>query len=347
MNQKIKAGIVGATGYTGVELLRLLSTHPYVEVTAITSRSEAGIAIADYFPSLRGIYDLTFQTPDQARLDQCDVVFFATPNGVAMKEAPALLNQNVRIVDLSADFRIQDIPTWEQWYGMRHASPDIIPQAVYGLSEMNRDAIANARIVANPGCYPTCVSLPLLPLLQQGRLKAHMPLIADCKSGVSGAGRKGNIGSLLCEAGDNFKAYGIGGHRHLPEIKQTIRTLQADIADGFVFTPHLTPMIRGMHATLYLHLEDGCHPEEIFREYYRDSPFVDILPAGSTPETRSVRGANLCRISIQQAPQSDVWIALSVIDNLVKGAAGQAIQNMNIMFGFDEQLGLQNAPLLP
>jgi N-acetyl-gamma-glutamyl-phosphate reductase len=296
---------------------------------------------------LRGIYDLTFQTPDQARLDQCDVVFFATPNGVAMKEAPALLNQNVRIVDLSADFRIQDIPTWEQWYGMRHASPDIIPQAVYGLSEMNRDTIANARIVANPGCYPTCVSLPLLPLLQQGRLKAHMPLIADCKSGVSGAGRKGNIGSLLCEAGDNFKAYGIGGHRHLPEIKQTIQTLQADIADGFVFTPHLTPMIRGMHATLYLHLEDGCHPEEILREYYRNSPFVDILPAGSTPETRSVRGANLCRISIQQAPQSNLWIALSVIDNLVKGAAGQAIQNMNIMFGFDEQLGLQNAPLLP
>ena len=342
MNAKIKVGIVGATGYTGVELLRLLTTHPNVEVTAVTSRGEAGIAIADYFPSLRGIYDLVFQTPDEARLDQCDVVFFATPNGVAMKEAPELLAKGVRIVDLSADFRIQDIPTWEQWYSMAHACPDIVPQAVYGLCEMNRDAIAKAQIVANPGCYPTCVSLPLLPLLQQGK-----PLIADCKSGVSGAGRKGNVGSLLCEASDNFKAYGIGGHRHLPEIKQTISSLQADVAEGFVFVPHLTPMIRGMHATVYLHLEDNINPYEILSEFYQDSPFVDVMKPGTTPETRSVRGANICRISVQQAPQSQLWVVLSVIDNLVKGAAGQAVQNMNIMFGFDERLGLQAAPLLP
>lgn len=347
MTSKIKAGIVGATGYTGVELLRLLTTHPHVEVSAITSRSEAGIAIADYFPSLRGIYDLTFQTPDEARLDECDVVFFATPNGVAMKEAPALLAKGVRIVDLSADFRIQDIPTWEKWYGMNHACPDIVPQAVYGLCEMNHDAITQAQIVANPGCYPTCVSLPLLPLLQQGRLKANMPLIADCKSGVSGAGRKSNVGSLFCEAGDNFKAYGIGGHRHLPEIKQTIAHLQADIADGFVFVPHLTPMIRGMHATIYLHLEEGTAADQILNEFYQNSPFVDVMKPGSTPETRSVRGANICRISIQKAPQANVWIILSVIDNLVKGAAGQAVQNMNIMFGFDQRLGLQAAPLLP
>ena len=336
MTSKIKAGIVGATGYTGVELLRLLTTHPHVEVSTVTSRSEAGMAIADYFPSLRNIYDLTFQTPDEARLDECDVVFFATPNGVAMKEAPALLAKGVRIVDLSADFRIQDIPTWEKWYGMSHACPDIVPQAVYGLCEMNHNAIAQAQIVANPGCYPTCVSLPLLPLLQQGRLKANMPLIADCKSGVSGAGRKSSVGSLFCEAGDNFKAYGIGGHRHLPEIKQTIAHLQTDIAEGFVFVPHLTPMIRGMHATIYLHLEEGTPADQILSEFYQDSP-----------ETRSVRGANICRISIQKAPQSNVWIILSVIDNLVKGAAGQAVQNMNIMFGFDQRLGLQSAPLLP
>ncbi|MCP1659265.1 N-acetyl-gamma-glutamyl-phosphate reductase [Neisseria perflava] len=348
MNTKIKVGIVGATGYTGVELLRLLTTHPNVEVTAVTSRSEAGIAVADYFPSLRGIYDLVFQTPDEAKLEQCNVVFFATPNGVAMKEAPALLAKGVRIVDLSADFRLQDIPTWEKWYGMTHACPEIVPQAVYGLCEMNREAIAGAKIVANPGCYPTCVSLPLLPLLKNGLLQAHAPLIADCKSGVSGAGRKASVGSLLCEAGDNFKAYGIGGHRHLPEIKQTIAGLQNGVAEGFVFVPHLTPMIRGMHATVYLHLQDGCNPYDILRDFYQDSPFVDVMQPGSTPETRSVRGANICRISIQKAAGNEnVWVILSVIDNLVKGAAGQAVQNMNIMFGFTENTGLQAAPLLP
>lgn len=347
MNSKIKVGIVGATGYTGVELLRLLTTHPNVEVTAVTSRSEAGIAIADYFPSVRGIYDLVFQTPDEANMEQCDVVFFATPNGVAMKEAPGLLAKGVRIIDLSADFRIQDIPSWEQWYGMNHACPETVKQAVYGLCEMNRQAISQAQLVANPGCYPTCVSLPLLPLLKQGRLKQNMPLIADCKSGVSGAGRKANVGSLLCEAGDNFKAYGITGHRHLPEIKQTINNLQTGVAEGFIFVPHLTPMIRGMHATTYLHLEDGTNPYEILRDFYQNSPFIDVMKPGSTPETRSVRGANICRISVQQAPQHDVWIILSVIDNLVKGAAGQAIQNMNIMFGLNESLGLQTAPILP
>ncbi|WP_373741175.1 N-acetyl-gamma-glutamyl-phosphate reductase [Neisseria sp.] len=347
MTQRIKAGIVGATGYTGVELLRLLTSHPNVEVAAVTSRSEAGIKLSDYFPSLRGVYELTFQTPDEARLDECDIVFFATPNGVAMKEAPLLLELGVRIVDLSADYRIKDIPTWEKWYGMRHESPNITAEAVYGLSELNRDAISTARLVANPGCYPTCVSLPLLPLLQAGRLKTGAPLIADCKSGVSGAGRKASVGTLLCEAGDNFKAYGVGGHRHLPEIKQTLNMLQTGIADGLVFVPHLTPMIRGMHATMYLHLESGRHPHEILADFYRDSSFVDVMPSGSTPETRSVRGANFCRISVQQAPQSDVWIVLSVIDNLVKGAAGQAVQNMNLMFGFTENAGLDGVPLLP
>lgn len=347
MTQRIKAGIVGATGYTGVELLRLLASHPDVEVTAVTSRSEAGIKLSDYFPSLRGIYGLTFQTPDEARLNECDIVFFATPNGVAMKEAPLLLEKGVRIVDLSADYRIKDIPTWEKWYGMTHESPALTSEAVYGLCELNRDAISTAQLVANPGCYPTCVSLPLLPLLQTGRLKTGAPLIADCKSGVSGAGRKASVGTLLCEAGDNFKAYGVGGHRHLPEIKQILNTLQNGIADGFVFVPHLTPMIRGMHATIYLHLENGHSPHEILADFYRNSPFVDVMPSGSTPETRSVRGANFCRISIQQAPQSNVWIVLSVIDNLVKGAAGQAVQNMNLMFGFAENAGLDGIPLLP
>ena len=338
MTTKIKIGIVGATGYTGVELLRLLSSHPNAEVTAVTSRSEAGIAVADYFPSLRGIYDLAFQTPEDAGLDHCDLVFFATPNGVAMKEAPSLIEKGVLVIDLSADFRIRDIPTWEQWYKMTHAAP----------CELHKDDIAKAMLVANPGCYPTCVSLPLLPLLQAGRLKANAPLIADCKSGVSGAGRKASTHALLCEAGDNFKAYGVGGHRHLPEIRQTLSGLQDHVSDGLIFVPHLVPMIRGMHATLYLHLQEHTDPEALLREYYRNSPFVDVLPSGSTPETRSVRGANLCRISVQRAPdQDDVWIVLSVIDNLVKGAAGQAVQNMNIMFGLPETTGLTNAPLMP
>ena len=348
MTQTIKVGIVGATGYTGVELLRLLAQHPQVQVAAVTSRGEAGMALADYFPSLRGIYpDLYFQTPDQADLAACDVVFFATPNGVAMQEAPALLAAGVKVVDLSADYRIQDIATWQQWYGMTHASPEWVARAVYGLSELNRSAIAQAQLVANPGCYPTCVSLPLVPLLQQGCLKSGAPLIADCKSGVSGAGRKASVGTLFAEAGDNFKAYGVGGHRLLPEIRQTINTLQSGVADGLVFVPHLTPLIRGMHATIYLHTEAGVNPHALLAEHYHNSPFVDILPAGSTPETRSVRGANTCRISVQQAPQSEVWIILSVIDNLVKGAAGQAVQNMNIMFGIDESTGLNITPLLP
>ncbi len=344
---KIKVGIVGATGYTGVELLRLLAGHPHAEVVAITSRGEAGIHIADYFPNLRDVYDLRFQIPSEAGLEDCDVVFFATPHGVAMQDAPALLEKGVRVIDLSADYRLQDVPVWEYWYKHTHSSTETLKEAVYGLCEMNRDAIAQARLIAVPGCYPTCVSLALLPLLKAGALQAGMPLIADCKSGVSGAGRKASVGTLFCEASDNFKAYGVAGHRHLPEIKQTINRLQPGAADGFVFVPHLTPMVRGMHATTYVHLKNGTDPLALLKDFYQDSPFVDVMPYGSTPETRSVRGANICRISVQQAPESDLWILMSVQDNLVKGAAGQAIQNMNIMCNMIETAGLQNTPLLP
>ncbi|WP_037585475.1 N-acetyl-gamma-glutamyl-phosphate reductase [Stenoxybacter acetivorans] len=345
---RIKIGIVGATGYTGVELLRLLASHEHAEVISVTSRGEAGTALADYFPSLRGVYhDLHFQAPESANLAACDVVFFATPNGIAMKEAPSLLNQGVKVIDLSADYRLRDLNVWSKWYGMTHESPEWAEKAVYGLSELNRKAIQTAQLVANPGCYPTCVSLPLIPLLQAGCLKASSPLIADCKSGVSGAGRKAAVGSLFAEASDNFKAYGILGHRHLPEIKQTIANLQNNAAEQFVFVPHLTPLIRGMHATIYLQLQPNTNPHTLLTDYYSGSPFIDIMPQGSTPETRSVRGANGCRISIQQAPQSDTWIVLSVIDNLVKGAAGQAVQNMNIMFGCNETAGLKMMPLLP
>lgn len=347
LDRKLKIGIVGATGYTGLELLRLLARHPFAEVCAVTSRSEAGVHIADYFPSLRGVYDLVFQTPEAADLAACDAVFFATPHGVAMRDAPALLGQGVRVIDLSADFRLKDIPEWERWYGMPFTAADALQEAVYGLCELNRDAVARARLVANPGCYPTCVSLPLLPLLKAGALAEGRPLIADCKSGVSGAGRKAAVGTLFCEAADNFKAYGVGGHRHLPEIRQTLASLQDGVAEHLVFVPHLTPMIRGMQATLYVHLKDGTDPQRLLEAHYAGSPFVDVLPAGGVPETRSVRGGNLCRIGVQRAPGSDVWVLMSVQDNLVKGAAGQAVQNLNIMFGLEETAGLDNLPLLP
>lgn len=349
MAQTLKIGIVGATGYTGVELLRLLAKHPYAQVVSITSRSEAGVHIADYFPSLRGVYDLRFQTPEEAQLDQCDAVFFATPHGVAMRDAPDLLAKGVKVIDLSADFRLEDAAVWEKWYKLPFTAHEALSEAVYGLCELNREKIKQARLIANPGCYPTCVSLPLIPLLKAQALVDGMPIIADCKSGVSGAGRKASIGSLFCEAGDNFKAYGVAGHRHLPEIRQTLNKLQANTGDHLIFVPHLTPMIRGMFATTYVHLKDGVCPHELLSQAYSGSAFVDVMPKGSLPETRSVRGANLCRISVQKAPEyeDNVWILMSVQDNLVKGAAGQAIQNLNIMFDLPETSGLDNITLLP
>lgn len=349
MAQTLKIGIVGATGYTGVELLRLLAKHPYAQVVSITSRSEAGVHIADYFPSLRGVYDLRFQTPEEAQLDQCDAVFFATPHGVAMRDAPDLLAKGVKVIDLSADFRLEDAAVWEKWYKLPFTAHEALSEAVYGLCELNREKIKQARLIANPGCYPTCVSLPLIPLLKAQALVDGMPIIADCKSGVSGAGRKASIGSLFCEVGDNFKAYGVAGHRHLPEIRQTLNKLQANTGDHLIFVPHLTPMIRGMFATTYVHLKDGVCPHELLSQAYSGSAFVDVMPKGSLPETRSVRGANLCRISVQKAPEyeDNVWILMSVQDNLVKGAAGQAIQNLNIMFDLPETSGLDNITLLP
>ncbi|PIT24620.1 N-acetyl-gamma-glutamyl-phosphate reductase [Snodgrassella alvi] len=344
----IKIGIVGATGYTGVELLRLLAQHPAAEIIAVTSRSAAGTTLSDYFPSLRSSYNhLVFQHPEQASLNKCDIVFFATPNGIAMQEAPPLLAQGVKVIDLSADYRIKNIALWQEWYPFTHSSPEWVTKAEYGLCELNRTAIAQAQLVANPGCYPTCVSLPLLPLLQQQCLADNQLLIADCKSGVSGAGRKADTSNLFAECSDNFKAYGISGHRHLPEIRQTLNLLQPQIGNNLIFIPHLTPLIRGMHATIYVQTKDSHNPYQLIADYYHTSPFVDVMPAGSMPETRSVRGANLCRISVQPAPQNNTWIILSVIDNLVKGAAGQAIQNMNIMFGLDETSGLKLIPLLP
>lgn len=344
-DKKIKVGIVGGTGYTGVELLRLLSVHPNVALTTITSRGDAGLAVADMFPNLRGYVDLTFTDPVHSNLEECDVVFFATPNGIAMQQARQLLGKGVRVIDLAADFRIKDIPTWEKWYGMSHICPELVAQAVYGLPEINREAIRGAQLVANPGCYPTAVQLGFMPLLEAGVVDISY-LIADVKSGVSGAGRKAEVHSLFAESADNFKAYAVNGHRHLPEVSQGL-TAMANAEVGFTFVPHLTPLIRGIHATLYAKITKNVDLQALFESRYANEHFVDVLPKGTHPETRSVRGSNLCRIAVHQPQGSDIVVILSVIDNLVKGAAGQAVQNMNIMFNLAETSGLKIVPLLP
>ncbi|MCO5761998.1 MAG: N-acetyl-gamma-glutamyl-phosphate reductase [Chromatiaceae bacterium] len=341
----IRIGIVGGTGYTGVELLRLLAQHPQAEIVAITSRGDAGTAVSGMFPSLRGRVDLRFEDPAKANLSACDVVFFATPNGIAMQQAPALLEAGVRVIDLAADFRIKDVAEWEKWYGMTHGCPEWIDKAVYGLPEMNREQIRSARLVANPGCYPTAVQLGFMPLLKSGLIETSS-LIADAKSGVSGAGRKAETHIMFAEASDNFKAYGVPGHRHLPEIRQGL-SVMSGASVGLTFVPHLTPIIRGIHATLYGRIKSEADFQGLFERAYADEPFVDVLPEKSHPETRSVRSANICRIAVHRPQGGDTLVILSVIDNLVKGAAGQAVQNMNLMFGLDESTGLCQLPLLP
>jgi N-acetyl-gamma-glutamyl-phosphate reductase len=341
----IKVGIVGGTGYTGVELLRLLATHPEVSLQVITSRTEAGMAVSELFPNLRGHVDLSFTVPDVDSLASCDVVFFATPHTVAMALVPELIARGTRVIDLSADFRLKDAEEWEKWYNTPHTCPELLKQAVYGLPELNREDIKTAQLVAAPGCYPTATQLGFIPLLESNIIDPNQ-LIADAKSGVSGAGRKAAIGGLLAETSENMKAYAVAGHRHLPEIKQGLNTVSQSPV-GLTFVPHLTPMIRGIHATLYGQLTTEIDLQALFEQRYANEPFVDVLPAGSHPETRSVRGANVCRIAVHQQQGSNTVIVLSVIDNLVKGASGQAIQNMNIMFGFEETLAINTIATLP
>jgi len=344
----IKVGIVGGTGYTGVELLRLLAVHPDVQLTAITSRKEDGLPVADMFPSLRGRVNLAFAAPDNVDLKQCDVVFFATPHGVAMAQAPELLAAGVKVIDLAADFRLKDQATFEKWYKIPHTCPELLPEAVYGLVELNREQIRGARLIANPGCYPTTMQLGFYPLLKN-KLADASSLIADCKSGVSGAGRKAEIGTLFSEASDNFKAYSVAGHRHTPEtVAQLQRFTEQEV--GLIFTPHLVPMIRGMHSTLYARLTRDISNEELqalFETEYAGSAFVDVMPFGSHPETRSTRGSNMLRIALQRPGNGNTLVLLVVQDNLVKGASGQAVQCMNLMFGLDETTGLQQIALLP
>jgi N-acetyl-gamma-glutamyl-phosphate reductase len=345
----IDVGIVGATGYTGAELLRLLVNHEHVNIKMITSRSASGVAIADIYPNLRGHCNLRFVAPNIESLCECDVVFFATPHGVAHSMVPALFEKGVRIIDLSADFRIKDADLWSKWYQQEHGCKELLPEAVYGLPEMNRQQIAQAQLIACPGCYPTSVQLGFLPLLVNNLVEPNR-LIANSASGASGAGRQGKIDNLLTEISDSFKAYASSGHRHLPEIEQGLRIAQPKdaIPAKLTFVPHLLPIIRGIHSTLYAQLyDDQVDLQALYEDFYKDEPFVDVMPKGSHPQTRSVKGSNVCRLSIVKPEDSSTVIVMSVIDNLCKGASGQAIQNMNIMFGFDEKAGLQAPALLP
>lgn len=341
----IKVGIVGGTGYTGVELLRLLAGHPDVSLEVITSRSEAGLAVSELFPNLRGHVDLKFSEPDPDVLAQCDVVFFATPHTVAMALVPELIKRGTRVIDLSADFRLKDQAVWEQWYNTPHTCPELFDIAVYGLPEINREAIRDAQLVAVPGCYPTAIELGFMPLLQAGLVDPGH-LIANATTGVSGAGRKAAIPMLLAETSGSFKAYGVSGHRHLPEIREKLSEYSQQKVD-LTFIPHLAPMVRGIHATLYARLTQQADLQARFEAHFQDEPFVDVMPAGAMPETRSVSGSNVCRIAVHQPQDRDTVVVLSVIDNLVKGASGQAIHNMNLMFGLEETSGINVIATMP
>lgn len=341
----IKVGVVGGTGYTGAELLRLLSAHPDVEISAITSRGEAGTPVARLFPSLRRRVDLAFSDPASTDLKSLACVFFATPNGVAMGQVRELLDAGVKVIDLSADFRLKDVANWERWYRLKHAAPDLVAEAVYGLPEINRAEIGKARLIANPGCYATAVQLALLPLVETAFVD-HGHLVADAKSGVSGAGRKAEVEILFSEASDNFKAYALGGHRHHPEIVQNLEKATARKV-GLTFVPHLVPMIRGILATVYARVTADTDFQRLFETRYAGEAFVDVLPPGTQPETRWVRGSNVCRIAVHRPMGADTVVILAVEDNLVKGAAGQAVQNMNIAFALPEGRGLDQAALLP
>ena len=339
MKEKIKVSIVGGSGYTGIELLRLLISHPNVIIHQITSRNDAGKLVSDVYPSLRGNLPHSFVDPDQAKLKEAELVFFATPNGIAMNYVQELLESGVKVIDLAADFRIQDVSIWERWYEMKHNAVEELKKAVYGLPEVNRAAIKNAQLVANPGCYPTAIQLALAPLIR-GNLINNETIIADAKSGISGAGKKIETHLLMSEASENFRAYGLTGHRHLPEIEENLKTIAETNKIKLTFVPHLVPMVRGIHVTLYVDCIENFDPSAIFNESYKDELFVDVLDPGNCPETKSVRGSNLCRLSFYKVPDTNRLIILSVIDNLVKGAAGQAIQNMNIMMNWPESTGL-------
>ncbi|GAF60592.1 LOW QUALITY PROTEIN: N-acetyl-gamma-glutamyl-phosphate reductase [Psychrobacter sp. JCM 18903] len=354
----ISAAIVGGTGYTGIELIRLLSAHPEVSIDLLTSRSEAGTRADEIFPSLRGISDIVFSDLGDetlATLQKCDVVFFATPHGVAMKQAEALTQAGVKVIDLAADFRLQSLSDFEHWYQQSHACPELLKTAVYGLPEVNRDKLATALVVGNPGCYPTTAILGLKPIIdmqnKQAERLVESRIVIDAKSGVSGAGRQASLALNYAETTDNFKAYSVEGHRHLPRLSKAVaQLLDSQFTHRIRFLPHLVPMIRGMLSSIHLELTDAGAAidwQQIFETCYESEAFIDVMPKGIYPDTRSVRASNRLRIAVHQDNERAELTVIVVQDNLVKGAAGQAVQNMNVMFGFDETMGLNFAPIVP
>lgn len=345
----LNVGIVGASGYTGVELARILAGHPEVRLTVATSRQYAGKPLAEVFPNLRKRVDIVCENLAVEELvDRADFFFCAVPHKTAMDIVPRLLAAGKKVVDLSADFRIHDAAVYEAWY-QPHSSPQFLAEAAYGLPELYRGTIASARLTANPGCYPTSIILALTPLLKAGLIDADT-LIIDSKSGTSGAGRAANVGTLFCEVTDGFKAYKVGGtHRHIPEIEQEL-SLAAGRPVTITFTPHLLPISRGILSTIYATLTETGNTadlQSLYEQCYGDEPFVRVLPKGTVPATQHVRGSNCCDIGFQHDPRTGRLIVMSAIDNIVKGASGQAVQNMNLMHGFAETTGLMGAPFFP
>jgi len=345
----LKIAIVGASGYTGLELIRLLDRHPLVEIRCVTSEQSAGKRISDTFPTLRGRCDLVLEPLDAAAIAaKTDLIFTALPHQAAMRVVPAFLAAGKKVVDLSADYRLHDPAVYAAWYEP-HLNPELLPEAVFGLPEVRREVIRQARLVANPGCYPTSVILGLKPLLENGLIDLSS-IIADSKSGASGAGRSAKVDSLYCEVNDSFKAYGVGGvHRHTPEIEQELSEL-AGKPVTITFTPHLVPMDRGILSTIYATPTRAVTTEELvalYAESYKDEPFVRPRPKGQFPSTAFVRGSNFCDIGITLDSRANRIVVVSAIDNLVKGASGQAIQNMNLLCGYPETMGLEGLAIFP
>ncbi len=343
----VRVAIVGATGYTGLELLRLASGHPEIEVTCVTSRKEAGKRLSEYWGFAPYPQDLEISPPEPDEIaEKAEVAFLCVPHGKAQEMAAALLSRGLQVIDLSADFRIPDPELYERWYETPHRYPELLKEAAYGLSEIHAEAIASARLVANPGCYPTAALLPLLPLLKEGLITPEDILI-DAKSGVSGAGRKGEVSLSFCEVNEDFKAYKLAAHRHTPEMEVELGKA-AGKPVTILFTPHLVPMERGILATIYVHPQASeAQIFEALKEYYASKPMVEVLPPGKSPRVAEVRGTNLCRLGLKFDPRSGRLILLSALDNLVKGASGQALQNLNLRWGFPEDLGLPRSPVFP
>lgn len=345
----LNVAIVGASGYTGLELIRILHGHPEVALVCLTSEQSAGKRISDVFPTLRGRCDLVLENLEPVRVaEKADLIFTALPHKAAMEVVPTFLKLGKRVVDLSADYRLSDAAVYGEWYEP-HLNPALLKKAVYGLPEIRRTKIKGARLVANPGCYPTSIILGLAPLLKKGFINPHS-IIADAASGVSGAGRAAKVDSLYCEVNEGFKAYGVGGvHRHTPEIEQEL-SLVAKTALKITFTPHLVPMDRGILSTIYaapVKPVTGAQLVKLYQEFYQGEPFVRVLSAGSLPSTAFVRGSNFCDVAPLVDARTGRIIVVSAIDNLVKGAAGQAVQNMNLVCGFPETMGLDGLGLFP